>query len=176
MEFRIKRTSGKTWANMRDEDFVDQAFLKQVGEMLVESIVYEAGRDFAKQGNKPTATGRPEGIPGSVKFFDSFSYKIVGKRIEIWSSWPWIEQITEGRRPYPMDWLTRQEGVSRVPMKGPRGTVLIKTTPTSPRDAWIHPGFRKHNFVRRGYERARRKMDELIQKQVVKVLSGMNIA
>ena len=55
-----------------------------------------------------------------------------------------------------MEWLTRAEGVSRVPMAGDQpGTVLIKSTPGSLQGPWIHPGFRKHNFVRRGYEKAK---------------------
>jgi len=177
MEFRIKKTSGKTWATMKDGDFVDEKFLRRIGDLLVESIVFEAGKDFAKQGNKPTPPGQAEGVPRSLSFFDSFHYRLGrGQTVEVYSTWPWIDQIIEGRRPYPMDWLTQQAGVSRVPMKGPGGTVLIKTTPAGTQDAWIHPGFRKHNFVRRGYERARRQMDEMIKKQVVKVLAGMPVA
>jgi len=177
-EIRIKRTAGKTWASAQSEDFVTPDFLEEVGKLLLESIIFEAGKDFAKQGNRPTDRGMPEGIPGSVRFFDSFHYKTDPSkgRVEIYSTWPWIEQITEGRRPYPMDWLTQQAGVSRVPMKGPDGTVLIRSTPSSAEGAWIHPGFKKHTFVRRGYEKARRKMVKLLEKQVVKVLKGMPIA
>jgi len=177
VEFKIKRTSGKTWGSMTGDDFVDEAFLKKIGDLLVESIVYEAGKDFAKQGNRKTPRGFPEGIPRSVKFFDSFSYRIKnGKSVEVLSNWPWISQITEGRSAYPMEWLTQQEGVSRVPMPQDDGTVLIRTTPATSQDAWIHPGFRKHSFIRRGYDRARRQMDKLIKEQVVKVLSGIKMA
>ena len=97
--------------------------------------------------------------------------------MELYSTWPQIEQIVEGRRPYPMTWLTQQEGVSKVPMKGDRpGTVLIRTTPKSPENAWIHPGFKKHNFIRRGYERARRQMNEVLSQRLGKVLSETPIA
>ena len=186
MEFRIRKTSGKTWATMRDEDFIDDAFLKKIGDMLLEAIIFEAGKDFAKQGNSPTPRGAPEGIPKSMRFFDSFSYKIVGNSVEVHSSWPWIDQIIKGRRPYEMDWLrrdgsARSGAVPRVPMKGSTDTPLIRTTPGMGSDgrqqpSWIHPGFKKHNFIRRGYERARREMDDLLSKQVVKVLSGIPIA
>ena len=171
---------------MRDEDFVDDAFLKKVGEMFLEAIILEAGRDFAKQGNSPTPRGQPEGIPKSLRFFDSFSYEIVRNTVEIHSSWPWIDQIIQGRRPYEMDWLRRDSSargkpVPRVPMGGKSGPPLIVTTPGLDREgrrqpSWIHPGFKKNNFIRRGYERARRQMDTLLEKQVVKVLSGMPIA
>lgn len=177
VEIRIKRTYGKTWAGLENKDFVTPEFLNKVGEMLVDAIVFEAGKDFAKQGNTPTPRGQPEGIPGSVAFFDSFKYRVVsrGSRVEIYSTWPWIDQIIEGREPYPMEWLTQQEGVSRVPMKQPDGTVLIRTTPASPQDAWVHPGFQKHTFVRRAYEKSRRKMKSLLEQQVLKTLKGTPI-
>lgn len=172
---RIRKTRGKTWANIEQGDVLTADFMKKVGKVLVESIVFEARKDFAKQGGRPTSRGFPEGIPDSEKFFESFRFEVKGTTVEVYSDWPWIEQITEGRRPYPMDWLTRQEGVSRVPMKGPAGTVLIKSTPATKAEAWIHPGFRKHNFIRRGYERARRKMEAMLQQQVVAVLKKLPI-
>jgi len=172
MEIKIKRTYGKTWAGLQNKDFITPEFLNKIGEMLVEAIVFEAGKDFAKQGNKPTPPGEPEGLPRSVGFFDSFTHKVVprGGRVEIYSSWPWIDQLLEGREAYPMEWLTQQAGVSRVPMKGPGGTVLIRTTPASPQDSWIHPGFKKHTFVRRAYEKSRRKMKAMIDQQIMKTL------
>jgi hypothetical protein len=172
MQIRLKRTAGKTWAKLKGDDFITQDFLNDIGDLLVESIVYEAGKDFAKQGNEPTPVGDPEGIPRSVRFFDSFKYKtfLQKGRVEVYSTWPWINQIIEGRRPYPMEWLTQQEGLSKVPMKQPDGTVLIRTTPATKSEAWIHPGFQKHTFVRRGYEKARRKMDKRLEKAVLDTL------
>jgi len=162
---------------MKDEDFVDEAFLRKIGDLLVECIVFEAGKDFAKQGNRPTRIGEPEGIPRTLDFFDSFSYRIKdNKTVEVYSDWPWIKQISEGRPPYPMTWLTQQEGVRRVPMKQVDGTVLVRATPSSPEHAWIHPGFKRNTFIRRGYDRARRRMDKILREQVTKVLSGMNVA
>jgi len=172
---RIRKSYGKTWATLEQKDIVTPAFLKRVGKVLVDSIVAEARKDFAKQGGRPTPRGFPEGIPDSERFFASFRFEVSGSTVEVYSDWPWIEQITEGRRPYPMDWLTRQEGVSRVPMKGPAGTVLIKSTPATKAEAWIHPGFRKHNFVRRGYERARRKMEAMLEDETIAVLNKLPI-
>ena len=177
-EIKIKSTAGKTWANAESQDFITPDFLKSVGELLVEAIVYEAGKDFAKQGNAKTPIGIPEGIPGSVAFFDSFKYRVNAPkgRVEVYSTWPQISQILEGRRAYPMGWLTQQAGVSRVPMVQPNGTVLIRSTPATADSAWIHPGFKKHTFVRRGYEKALRKMKQMLATQVTKVLKGMPIA
>lgn len=172
--FKIRMTRGATWAQAESEDFITKEFLQKIGKLLVASVVLEAKRDLAKQGNGPTPTGIAEGVPASERFFKSFYFKIEDETVVLYSSWPQIEQIVDGRRPYSMDWLTKQEGVSRVPMKGPQGTVLVKTTPATSQEAWIHPGFRKHNFIRRGYERARRQMDKLFAEQVAKTLAGMN--
>lgn len=172
VEIKLRRTSGKTWAKLKDDDFFTKSFLDEVGKVLVKNVVFEARKDLAKQGGKATPRGVPEGIPASERFFRSFSYRIEGKRVLLVSTWPQISQITEGRREYPMTWLTQQEGVTKVPMKGDRpGTVVIRTTPQSPDDAWIHPGFRKHNFIRRGYERARKEFDKILADHVGKVLS-----
>lgn len=168
---KLKKTYGKTWVGLEQEDFLTPRFMERLGGFLLDAIVFEARKDLAKQGGRPTPEGAPEGIPASNRFFESFSYKINGNSIEISSTWPWIEQVLEGRKAYPMEWLTQTEGVSRVPMAGEQpGTVLIKSTPGNLQKPWIHPGFRKHNFVRRGYEKARHKFKQELDKQVAKIL------
>jgi hypothetical protein len=201
MEFRVKKTAGKTWATLKDGDLVDEAFLKKIGVLLVESIVFEAGKDFAKQGNTPTPRGQPEGIPKSLRFFDSFSYKVTGgKTVEIYTDWDdqlnarydakitpknsVARAIMDGKRrdPFEMKGVTRPAWKRVMMVNG--GSMVYRQAPgvittgkyagtTSP--LWIHPGFAKHTFIRRGYDRARRRMDKLIKEQVVKVLSGMNV-
>lgn len=172
--FKVRTTRGKTWAQLESDDYITDEFLRQVGRLLVASVVFEARKDLAKQGNGPTPKGMAEGLPASERFFKSFYFKIEDQSVVLYSSWPQIEQLVEGRRAYPMEWLTRQAGVSRVPMKGPDGTILIRTTPRTPQEAWVHPGFKKHNFLRRGYERARKQMTKLLEQQVVKTLRGLN--
>jgi hypothetical protein len=168
---KLKQTRGKTWVGLKQEDFLTPPFMEKLGGFLLGAILLEARKDFAKQGGRPTPEGVPEGIPASEKFFQSFSYKVDGNTIEIHSTWPWIEQITEGRKSYPMEWLTQVEGVSRVPMAGKQpGTVLIRSTPGLMQKPWVHPGFRKHNFLRRGYEKARRKFALELEKQVGNIL------
>jgi len=174
---KIKTTRGKTWVGLKQEDLLTPDFMRKLGGFLLDAVVFEARKDLAKQGGKPTPRGVAEGIPASEDFFQSFSYEIKGNSIEIHSDWPWIEQITEGRRPYPMEWLTRAEGVTRVPMAGKQpGTVLIKSTPSVMDGPWIHPGFHKHNFLRRGYEKARRKFAKELESQFEKILKKTPIA
>lgn len=173
---RIRQTRGRTWTTLKNEDFVTPAFLKEVGKMLVDAIVYEAKKDLVKQGNRPTPRGVEEGLPRSERFFNSFSFQIENNGVSVYSSWPQIEQLIQGRRRYSMSWLTKDAGVNIVPMRDESGTVVLRSTPYSKQDAWIHPGFRKHNFVRRGYERARRQMDALLVKQVERVLKDAPLA
>lgn len=169
----VRRTYGKTWAKLEDKDFFTSQFMDQVGRLLLDSIVREIRKDLAKQGKKPTPEGKPEGIPVSERFIRSFTYKVVGTKVEISSTWPWVEQIIEGRPEYPMDWLTKEKGVDKVPMKSrTTGMVVIRSTPKSAKDAWIHPGFKKHNFVRRGFEKARKQMDKMLREQTAKVLNN----
>lgn len=192
MEFRIKKTAGKTWANLESEDFIDDAFLNEIGKLLVESIVYEAAKDFAKQGNKPTPVGSPEGIPRSVRFFDSFKYKINGTVVEIYSDWDtYLNSKHEakidsansvagaisdgkGRRPFEMKGV-RRPAWKRV-MVVNAGNMEYRMAPGKDQAPWIHPGFQKNTFVRRGYERARRQMKKMLAEQVKKVLTKTPIA
>ena len=175
LDFKVRMTKGKTWSKLLPGDFLTPKFLARVGKLFVSAIISEARKDFAKQGGRPTGRGFAEGIPASEDFYKSFYYEVNKTTVEVFSSWPQIEQIVEGRRPSPMDWLTRQNGVTRVPLKGPGGTVLIKSAPATPADAWIHPGFLKHTFIRRGYEKARRQMDQLLAQQIAEVLGGVNV-
>jgi hypothetical protein len=143
--------------------------LARLGEALVESVVAEARKDFAKQGESPTPKGQPEGLPASESFFESFDYKIVGKStVTITCTWPWIEQIKEGRSPYRMVWLTRQRRVYKVPMPQKDGTVLIRMAPLRTRDAWIHPGFARHTFLERGVRKGRQRMAQIMAAEVIK--------
>lgn len=142
----------------------DRNFLIKAAKIFIQEIIMEAKKDLAKQGNAPTPEGRPEGIPADPSFFKSFKYKLEGTTILIYSTWPVIEQIVEGRKSYPMTWLTKADGITHVPIPGDRpNTVSILTAPKRRKDAWIHPGFRKHNFVRRGYNKAKSKVEDLLE-------------
>lgn len=167
--FRVRGVYGKPWSRLVSEPVhMDRKVLDRLGQVLVDAVVEEARVDFAKQRKSAKA---PEGIPDSKDFFDSFSYRIVGRStVEVVSSWPWIEQITEGRPPYPMTWLTRPRGVGVVPIIREGGTVVLRATPLTLDGAWIHPGFAKHTFVQRGIRKGRVRAAKIVAEEAVKIL------
>jgi hypothetical protein len=170
---RIRKASGKSWSRLKNEDFVTTKFLNACGRILVKSIVAEAKKDLAKQGGRPTGADQPIGVPADEAFFESFGYTLSGKdTIEIWSTWPFIDQILEGKPAYRMDWLRQESGVSKVPFPQPGGTVIIKSTPGPGQSSWVHPGFAKHDFLERGFKRASDEMEELLLDQITQVLSS----
>jgi len=147
---------------------LDREVYEKVGEILVESVVTEARKDFARQRRKPNG---PVGLPDSEDFFQSFSYRLVGKStLEVVSTWPFIKQVTEGRDPFRMDWLTRQNGVNVVPLIDKRGQVIFRMAPLNLGNAWIHPGFARHTFLQRGIRKGRDKAVELLAEEARKVL------
>lgn len=149
--------------------------LKRLGKALVDSVVVEAKKDLVKQGRSPTPRGEPEGLPTSDSFFDSFGFRISGKStIEITSTWPWVEQHVEGRKPYKMTWATRSQGVYRVPMAQPNGTVIVRFAPLRTADAWIHPGFARHTFLQRGVRKGRKAMAQMVLEEVQQMLAEGN--
>jgi hypothetical protein len=155
-------------------------FLQEVGKILVKAVVKEARKDLLHQGNKPTPRGQPEGIPRGEKFFKSFAFRIVGRStIEIFSTWPWIEQIIEGRGPYRMKWLRETKGVPVAPLhsrgrgrqpRRPPGKVVFRTTPGKFKHSWLHPGFAKHNFIERAVKKSKAEITETLRKRLAKAL------
>ena len=86
---------------------LDRNDLRHFGKLLVRFVVEEAKKDAAKSSF----------IPDSKDFYESFSYRVVGNGVEVSSSWPWIELIVQGTKgPYPMKWLTKAQGVEKVPL------------------------------------------------------------
>jgi hypothetical protein len=67
----------------------------------------------------------------------------------------------EGTDPYPMRWLTQESDVKVVPMKD-SGMTVFRTTPKKTKDAWVHPGFAKHDFIVRGIAEASDKVREIM--------------
>ena len=162
---------GKPWSKMVGKPIVmSREVMARLGAVLVESVVAEARKDFAKQEKLP---GGPEGLPKSKTFFDSFHYRLVGQStVEIYSDWPYIKQVIEGRDPYPMTWLTRDAGVTVVPIIKEGGEVLFRSTPLQRGDAWVHPGFARHTFLQRGIQKGREKMAGIMTEEALKTLSG----
>lgn len=145
--------------------------LEDLGREMVKCVVEEARKDLVKQNKRPTPQGQPEGLPTSESFFESFGYRIKGaSTVEITSTWPWVEAHIEGRPSYFMRWLTRSNGVHRVPMVQSNGTVLVRTAPLTTANAWIHPGFARHTFLARGIKRGREYAAKMVTQKALEML------
>jgi len=158
--------------------------LKRAGEIFLKSIKKEIQKDMAKTAGL-RGRGKPVPIPDSVKFVDSFSYRIKGKStIEITSNWPTAEahlvvparRITDLRgddiratNTYKMTWLA---GFPRrtIPLVTQEGRVIFRTTPLRTADAWIHPGFIRYTFIERGVSKGRVKVFEEMAEEIVGLL------
>lgn len=213
MKIRVKRAYGTPWSKLIGEGAaIGREELEVLGKIMVESIVAEARKDFVKnQQGRRTPRGQPEGLPGppgfpghtapvSPTFFDSFDYEIVGQStVAITSSWPWIEQLLDGRRPFKMEWLTqenlggplrpetgaerrrrRNKGQKRyprlvvIPIVSHTGQIIFRPAPFSSQDAWVHPGFARHTFIQRGIRKGRKKAAQEVAKMVAKKLAEGN--
>ena len=87
--------------------------LRRLGECLVDSFIKESKKDFAKRG----WSGRAQ--DGSAAIWDSFSYVVRDKTIEVVSTFPGIDVlVSRDIPPEKMVWLT-QEGKERDPSKYP---------------------------------------------------------
>lgn len=172
----LRRAYGKPWSEILKHDTIDKQFLLVLGRLLLKNVKREAKKDLAAQGNTRTPHGMPEGLPTDKKFFDSFGTRVTGaSSVEIYSTWsgweryvgpnwryasrkvPLSEQLTEGRRAFKMKWLTRDKGVGIVPLNVD-GKVLFRWAPKTEQDAWIHPGFERHNFIERAFKNTKRDM------------------
>lgn len=146
--------------------------LEKFGASMVTCVVSEARSDFEKYGLKKKR-GDPTTIPDSELFFKSFGYVVNGSSVSLTSTWAGIDSLINGRGPFKMRWLTQARGVDVVPMKDDTGVVLFRTTPVRISDAWVHPGIRKHDFIRRGIERAKRDaVGSIIDDAVKNLLEG----
>ena len=177
------KKSGRS-ATVTARQVFDRTFLDKVGKAIRDEIVKEAKKqassDLKKStGNRPFVSDQdqyktdsaPEGIPNSPRFFASFKWRIVGTKVEIYSDWPWITPIIEGKDPYKMTWLTKR----KVPFSDPSGKVKILSTPPSHdkkgnvvKDAWIHPGFASHDFIQKGWKNAAPKVRKMYAIQTFK--------
>lgn len=174
--FKLRGIYSRPWSQIGKNMTFSQAFLKKIGRILVKEVVKEAKKQRKAQGNRSTPRGEPEGLPKGPDFYKSFYYKLRGRStIEIWSDWPVIEQLIEGRDAYRMTWFTHEAGRSHMKMKQGsgkfKGTILVRTTPQKRKDAWIHPGFAKHDFIVKGVDKAQEQVIKLITVEVAKKLA-----
>ena len=169
---KISGTYGSNWAKLVSGEYKpSRTTLTKLGTLIVDCIIAEAKKDMVAEAHRKT--GEPVGLPQSEKFLSSFSAKLYGQStIEIYSTWPTLTQNIEGTDPYPMTWLTRSNGVNAVPMKDQLGNLVIRTTPLTTQNAWIHPGFARHNFLQRGITRAKLEMADLVKQDLSQFIHG----
>jgi len=110
---RVRGVLGGVAAKRMDVPMTPE-LLARLGQCMVDSFAKEAKKDFAKRG------WSGEAQDGSAPIWDSFSYKIRGKKtVEIVSTFPYIDQLVgEDTDPYKMTWLTQEEK-ERKPSKFP---------------------------------------------------------
>lgn len=159
---RVVGIYGKPWSKLAHEPIpITRDVLERLGAAIVDAIVTEGKKDLAREGH--AQRGQPEGLPNTKRFFDSFGYRISGRStVEVTCSWPYINQIIEGRDPAPMQKLTLARGGDVVPITTGPGVVIFRVVPPKLTDAWVHPGFVKHNFVKRGVAAGRTAMLKII--------------
>lgn len=104
MAGRVRGTYGKPWSTMTQIE-VTPDFLHAIGRCMVESMVYEAKKDFAKRG---WSENDPMGGPA---LGESFSYQIRGKStVELMSTFYGIPELMKGDIPErKMTWLTQEK-------------------------------------------------------------------
>lgn len=171
---KIRGVRGNAWAKLVSGDYeISPQVLHRLGQRLVEEVVKEARKDLMVQRARQAGSSQPEGLPSGEAFFRSFSYRISGQStVEIVSSWPTIDAIIKGRDPYRMTWLTQDNGVGIVPLQDEQGNTIFRFAPKNASTAWIHPGFARHNFIRRGVEKARAFLAEEVRKEIQQDLTG----
>lgn len=166
--------------------------LEKMAKCLIDTIILEGKKDFAKRGWKL------DDPMGGLPFDESFSFHIRGGRtIEIRSTYWGLKELMTGDIPSRrMTWLT-QEGKDKIPndypltrsetnmgmkragrvSKGERkplvvpltqkdGTVVFRTAPLLMKDAWIHPGIAKYTFMERAIRKGRQNCAAVISKHL----------
>jgi hypothetical protein len=170
MNHRIRGVYGGAWAKLIAGDYTPgPKVLDRLGRRLVEEVINEARKDLARRSQ---GTDTRVGLPDTEKFFQSFSYRVKGSVVEVMCNWPTIDALMEGRSPFPMTWLTRDKVPGPIPIHDPTGKIIFRMAPKNPGEAWIHPGFEKHNFVRRGIEKARAEMAVVLKDDLEAFLNG----
>lgn len=197
-DVRIRGVYGTPWSRLAGGITLSPKILNQLGKCLVDAIVTEAKKDFAKRGwsGQDPMQGPP--------IWDSFSYKIVGRStIEILSTFYGIAEMVSGDIPSRrMDWLTQErkdhfpssykltpaerrakmrrggrlsKGQRRplvVPIKSDAGTVIFRTAPLKTSEAWIHPGIARFTFMERGIKKGREQCAQILGEELIRQLAG----
>ena len=180
---------------------ISKEMLRRLGECLIEIIVEEAKKDFAKRG---WSGMDPMGGP---PIWESFSWEIKGKStLEIHSSFYGMDVLAKGAIPKrDMVWLRsrgkgpvkkappstgrpkeypyikgrqsrrpqkQQKKVKIIPVRTNRGTVIFKTAPFMTQKAWIHPGIAKFTFLERALRKGKKQCAEILAEEALQQIFG----
>jgi hypothetical protein len=132
----------------------------EMAKYVLKAIKKEIAKDTARVSSF-RKKGDPVPIPRTKRFAESFTVKVVAGRIVVQSDWPTAQAHTKKSNdtrsqtePYEMKWLSKP-GVPYANIVRSNGEVVVRTTPnpTLGGKYWVHPGFKKYNFLRRGIEK-----------------------
>jgi len=151
---------------------------QEMAKYVLKAIKKEIAKDTARVASF-RKKGDPVPIPKTKRFADSFTVKVVGGRIVVQSDWPTAQAHTKKSNdtrsqtePYEMKWLSKPD-VPYANIVRSNGEVVVRTTPNPMFGGkyWVHPGFKKYNFLRRGIEKGVREYieslgDQLLMKHV----------
>lgn len=147
--------------------------LDRLGALMVKYVVQEARQESDRR--KALAPGSPVGLPDTREFYRSFSYEVVGSDVVLLCSYPYIEKYVKGAPPHKLTKLTKTRGVDVVPMTDERGKVIFRAAPSNASSAWVHPGFKKHDFISRGVDRALNEIRSVATQDALEVLSKTDL-
>jgi hypothetical protein len=128
---------------------------EEILEIFAEHIVYEIKQEAVK------ASHLGKKVPRSSEFLSSFKFEVTDDlRIRVLldynPKWAWISKYLEGREPYKMDWLTKQNLKERkvIPFRDHKtGDIVFRRVPLTTKQAWIHPAIEKYTFIEMGVRR-----------------------
>ena len=162
-QLRIRGVYAGAWTRSLGATITPELSQK-LAEILKEEVVKAAKAEARSLASSPT---NKVTLPNNENFFRSFTTRVLGDRtVEVRSHYPMIASLVEGREPYPMTWLTTANGVGKVPIERPDGTVIFRVPPNNSNKAWIHPGFVKHKFITVAIKNARARFVEVVEAAV----------
>lgn len=166
--------------------------LHVMARAMIDAIVEEAMKEFAKRG---WSLSDPKGGPPLNESFSYHirGKSTIEIRSSYWGLAELVKGDIPSRR---MTWLTQEGkdkipdryGLTRaesdigqqragrvskgerkplvVPLKADDGTVVFRMAPLKMKDAWVHPGIAKFNFMERGIKKGRAKVVEAVTKHL----------
>ena len=144
-------------------------------------IICKCVREEIKKEMAKTAAirnpGAPVPIPNSRKFVLSWKWRVKGeKTIEIYSDWPTANAHTleKERGPFSMTWL-KSPSVVYARLDLSQGISIVRKTPSGT-NFWIHPGFKKYNFLERGVRKGQTEaINCMTKKYIIKFMQQSDI-